>query len=198
MKSKEVLSILNVTRVTLMNYVKTGKIKATKMKNGYYDYNESSVFSFIKKDFRINVIYARVSTNKQKKFLETQIDVLNAYCNTNNIKINTIYKEISSGTDLDRTQFSLLMNLVFQYKIKNIYVTYKDRLTRLSFKTIEQIFKKFGTTIVVINDKEDKSTEEELFDDLLNIIHHFSTKLYSKRTKDKVDVISKNISLLKK
>jgi len=181
-----------------MNYVKTGKIKATKMKNGYYDYDESSVFSFIKKDFRINVIYARVSTNKQKKFLETQIDVLNAYCNTNNIKINTIYKEISSGTDLDRTQFSLLMNLVFQYKIKNIYVTYKDRLTRLSFKTIEQIFKKFGTTIVVINDKEDKSTEEELFDDLLNIIHHFSTKLYSKRTKDKVDVISKNISLLKK
>lgn len=197
MKSKEVLSILNVTRVTLMNYVKTGKIKATKMKNGYYDYDDASVFAFIKKDSRINIIYSRVSTNKQKKFLDTQINLLSTYCKNNNIKIDTIYKEICSGTDLDRTQFSILMDLVFQHKIKNIYITYKDRLTRLSFKTIEQIFKKFGTTIIVINDKDDKSTEEELFDDLLNIIHHFSTKLYSKRTKDKVDVISKNISLLK-
>ena len=48
MKSKEVLRLLNLSRVTLMTYLKTGKITATKMANGYYDYDEKSVFSFLK------------------------------------------------------------------------------------------------------------------------------------------------------
>lgn len=197
MKSKEVLNLLKITRVTLMNYIKTGKIKATKMENGLYDYDEQSVFAFLKKDVRSNVIYCRVSTNKQKKYLDTQVDNLISYCDNNNVKYKKIYKEISSGTDLDRTQLSLLMDNVFQYKIKNIYISYKDRLTRLSFKTIEQIFKKFGTTIIAINQQDYKTHESELFDDLMNIVHHFSTKTYSKRNKDKLNFIKKNIDLLK-
>ena len=35
MKSKEVLRILGVSRVTLNTYVKNGKIKVTKLDNGY-------------------------------------------------------------------------------------------------------------------------------------------------------------------
>lgn len=64
MKSKDVLRLLQVSRVTLMNYVKSGKLKGTKLSNGQYDYNESSVFQLLKKDNRVNVIYARVSTSK--------------------------------------------------------------------------------------------------------------------------------------
>jgi predicted site-specific integrase-resolvase len=197
MKSKEVLRLLNISRVTLMTYLKTGKITATKMANGYYDYDEKSVFSFLKKDVRHNVIYARVSTHKQKKYLNTQISLLKDHCDSNNISYSRIYKEISSGTDLDRSQFSLLMNDVFNYKIKNIYITYKDRLTRLSFKTIEQIFSKFGTTIIAIHDTDGKSYESELFDELLNIIHHFSTKTYSKRTQDKFKHLKNGIDFIK-
>ena len=133
-----------------------------------------------------------------KKYLDTQVDGVINYCNNNNnITYDKIYKEISSGTDLERTQLSLLMDDVFSYKIKNIYISYKDRLTRLSFKTIEQIFNKFGTTIIAINQQDYKSHESELFDDLINIVHHFSTKTYSKRNKDKFDFIKKNIDLLK-
>ena len=40
MRSKNALKLLNVTRVTLSSYVKSGKIKATKMSNGYYEYDE--------------------------------------------------------------------------------------------------------------------------------------------------------------
>jgi predicted site-specific integrase-resolvase len=72
--------------------------------------------------------------------------------------------------DLDRYSFSILMDNVFNHKIKNIYITYKDRLTRLSFKTIEQIFNKFGTNIVVTNDidrNKNKDNDKELFDELI-------------------------------
>ena len=56
MKSKEVLKILGVTRVTLSSYVKSGKIKVTKMTNGYYEYDDKSVFDFIGQNKKINVI----------------------------------------------------------------------------------------------------------------------------------------------
>ena len=66
--------------------------KVTQLENGYYDYDEESVFKIIKKDVRINVIYARVSTYKQKNDLQNQIDKINDYCNEN--KINTSRIEI--------------------------------------------------------------------------------------------------------
>ena len=49
MKCVEVLKLLKITRPTLSSYVKLGKIKVTKLGNGYYDYNdESMIFSIMK------------------------------------------------------------------------------------------------------------------------------------------------------
>ena len=74
MKSKEVLKILGVTRTTLTKYVKEGTIKVTKMKNGYYNYDDDSVYAFIglkKKKHNSRIIsYARVSTQNQKEQLK--------------------------------------------------------------------------------------------------------------------------------
>ena len=121
MKSKEVLNFLKISRVTLTKYVKNGTIKVTKLDNGYYDYDEDSVFKIIKKDSRINVIYSRVSTYKQKTDLENQINKINTYCQSKNIPINKTYSDINSGLDLDRTGFNSLMDDVIDLKIKNIY-----------------------------------------------------------------------------
>ena len=200
MKSKDVLKLLGVTRVTLTSYVKSGKIKVTKLGNGFYDYDDTSVFAFLKSDPRINVIYSRVSTYKQKNDLARQIDSIIDYCNIHDITYGKIFKDISSGLDFDRKNFSLLMDDVFNYKIQNIYISYKDRLTRLSFKTIEHIFYRFGTSIIIINDDDEhdtKNTEKELFDELISLIHHFSTKIYSKRKKGNLDSLTKSISLFK-
>ena len=188
MKSKEVLKLLGISRVTLTSYVKSGKLKATRLDNGYYDYDEKSVFSILKKD-------VRVSTPKQKTYLTTQVNSLSSYCSSNNIIFSKIFKNISSGTDLDRTQLSLLIDDVLAYKINTIYVTHKDRLTRLSFKTLEQLFSKFGTKIVPVLDSP-QDYEADLFDDLLNILYHFSTKTYSKRNKDKFNLLNKQVTPL--
>ena len=136
MKSNEVLKFLNITRVTLCKYVKNGSIKVTKLDNGYYDYDDDSVFKFAKKDVRYNYIYARVSTYKQKNDLQNQIDLINDYCKNNNIKIDNIFSEIASGIDFDRKEFSTLLDNVLAYKVKTIYISNKDRLSRLSFKTL--------------------------------------------------------------
>ena len=193
MKAKEVLMILNISRITLYTYTKEGKIKATKMDNGYYDYDEQSVMKIINKDVRYNVIYARVSTYKQKTDLENQINKLSTYCNTNNIIINKIYSDINSGIDLDRTNFNNLLDDVMKYKIKNIYITHKDRLTRLSFKTIEFIFQKYQTNIIEINSNHTISNDHEVFEELISLMHYFSTTMYSNRRKNKINIYKNDI-----
>jgi predicted site-specific integrase-resolvase len=196
MKSKDVLKILNITRPTLTSYVKTGKILVKLLPNGYYDYDDDSVYKFIGKDKydfqRINIIYARVSTYKQKNDLGNQVLQLIDYCNDNNIKYDKIFKEIASGIDFDRKEFYELMNLVINNKVNNIYITYKDRISRLSFLTMENLFKHFGTNIIVINYKN-ISDKDDLFEELINIVHLFSTKIYSSRKNNKRTIKKINI-----
>jgi predicted site-specific integrase-resolvase len=77
MKANEVLNLLRITRKTLHVYAATGKIRYTVMPNGYYDYNDEDVYKLLNRDVkRKTVIYARVSTLKQKNDLENQIDQL--------------------------------------------------------------------------------------------------------------------------
>ena len=193
MKAKDVMKLLGICRATLYNYVKNGLIKTTTLSNGYYDYDEHSVLQFIKKDNRTNVIYARVSTYKQKNDLITQINNINKFCNDNKIKIDKVFQEISSGIDLDRNQFSELMNDIFNHKIQNIYISHRDRLTRLSFKTIESIFLKFNTKIIVINDNNHESNDHEIFEELISLMHIFSTTMYSNRRKNKINIYKQDI-----
>jgi len=193
MKAREVMKLLNICRTTLYHYTKDNIIKHTKLSNGYYDYDEHSVLQFIKKDNRSNVIYARVSTYKQKNDLTNQINKLQTYCKDNNINIHHVYSEIASGIDLDRTELSKLLDDVFSYKIKNIYISNKDRLTRLSFKTLESLLNKFNTNIIVINNIHNQNNDNEIFEELISLMHIFSTTLYSNRRKNKINIYKQDI-----
>jgi predicted site-specific integrase-resolvase len=180
MKAKDVLNLLQVTRVTLFKYVKSGKLKVTQLPNGYYDYDDNSVFEFLGKNNRSNVIYARVSTPKQKPDLANQIAFLSSFAKSNKISIASTFSDIHSGLDLNRLDFNKLLQDVFNYKIGCIVISYKDRLTRLSFQVLEFIFKFFGTSIVIANRSD--SSHDEYFDDILTLMHSLSTKFYAKRT----------------
>lgn len=197
MKSKDVLKILRVTRPTLTAYIKSGKITGKKLANGSYDYDEESIYAFIGKPVptvgRKNVIYARVSTAKQKQDLANQVLQLIDYCNEKDICCEKVYQEVASGIDFDRKQFNDLIEAVTTNTIKNIYITYKDRISRLSFMTLENLFKKFNTNIIVINDKSDNNDEDDLFEELLGVIHLFSMKTYSSRRKQFKKKIHENL-----
>jgi len=62
MKASQVLKLLRITRPILTKYVKLGLVKVENLPNGRYNYLDSSIYTFLNKDFkRKNVIYARVS-----------------------------------------------------------------------------------------------------------------------------------------
>ena len=76
--------------------------------------------------------------------------------------------------------------MVMNDEIDRIFILYKDRLTRFGFNYLEQICNKFGTKIIVISEEiQEKSIQEELAEDIISIIHSFSGKLYGMRNKIK-------------
>jgi putative resolvase len=72
------------------------------------------------------------------------------------------------------------VRFAIQGEVKVIYVAHKDRLCRFGFELVEQIVLWGGGSIVVAN-AETLSPHEELTQDLLSIIHCFSSRLYGLR-----------------
>lgn len=188
MKAKEVLQILKVTRQTLTKYVKEGRVKVTVKGNGQYDYDPDSVYKLLNKDIeRKTYIYARVSTEKQKKDLEKQVHLLKTFCFQNGYILNGIYQDITSGISFEnRKEFFDLLEEVLAGKVKRVIVTYKDRLSRVGFELFSYLFAKHGCEIIVMSEVGSAELDsEEVFDDIVNLLDSYSLYLHSKH-KDKL------------
>jgi len=194
MKSARVLKLLHISRATLVKYVKNKEIRVVELPNGFYDYNDEDVYRKARlADERYNVIYARVSTPKQKTDLQNQVKTLTEYCNRNGVKVSKSYQDVASGMNFDRKQFKILLDDVLSFKVSHIYVTYKDRLSRISFDMFKRLFSEFGCEIVVINDTEDKADETEIFEEIISMLHCFAMKMYSRRRKRKLELIEEDL-----
>ena len=131
-------------------------------------------------DSSMNVIYARVSTRNQKDDLVNQVEFLKTYCNAKGVIVDEVITDIGSGLDYNRKQWNELLDKVIKGKINTVYITYTDRFVRFGFDWFKQFCNKFGTKIVVVNNKE-LSPEEEITEDLTNIIHIFSSQFHGIR-----------------
>lgn len=196
MKSSKVLKILNISRQTLVKYVKNGDIRVVMQTNKQYDYNEEDVYRKAGlSENRVNAVYARVSTPKQKRDLENQAETLISYCNANGVKVDKVYKDIASGMNFERKQFRSMLEDVLNYRIRSIYITYKDRFSRISFDMFERLFLEYNCKIIVINKTESttEDDEKEIFSDIISMLHCFAMKMYSRRRKKKMELIREDL-----
>ena len=192
MTAKEVLRVLQITRQTLTKYVKEGKLKVTVKGNGRYDYDADSVYKMLNKDMERKIyLYARVSTAKQKKDLEHQVQLLKNFCFQNGYIIHGIYQDIASGIRFEkRNQFFDMLDEILAGRVSRVMITYKDRLSRVGFELFTYLFKKYGCEIVVISEiGSEKLDREELFEEIVSFLHCYSMKLYSKRKAKKIKEI---------
>lgn len=183
MKAKEVLQILRVTRPTLTKYVKGGLIKVTVKGNGQYDYDSDSVYTLLNKDIeRKTYIYARVSTAKQKKDLENQVQLLKTFCFQNGYVLNGVYQDIASGISFEkRKEFFDLLDEVLAGKVKRVIITYKDRLSRVGFDLLSYLFAKHGCELIFMSEVGSTQLDSgEVFDDVVNLLDSYSLNLDNK------------------
>ena len=188
MLAKDVLRILGISRPTLTKYVKTGVIRTQLLPNKRYDYNEEDVYGFLNKDVkRKTLIYARVSTPKQKPDLENQISMLKQFCFSNGYIISGVYSDIASGISFEkRKDFFELLDEVLDGRVERVVVTYKDRLSRVGFGLFHHLFQKYNCEIVVMSEVGSaKLDSQEVFEEIVNLLHCYSMKLYSSRRRMK-------------
>jgi predicted site-specific integrase-resolvase len=186
-KAKE---LFGVCTQTLRVWADTNKIKYYRTpcenKNGsnrMYDVKSIQQFLGITDSsddaFGINVIYARVSSSKQKDDLQRQIEDLQR-----SYPEYTLFKDIGSGLNYKRKGLQTLLEQVYKGNVKSIVVSHKDRLCRFGSELLEQIFNTFGTKLVV-HSKTYKHSDDiesnELRDDLLAVTTYFVAKHNGKR-----------------
>ncbi len=182
--SKEICQQLKITRRTLQLWKDQGRLEYIKLTDRKYLYDIDSILKTNEIDTRINVIYSRVSNTKQQADLKSQSELLVKYMVSSGIRPDLVLEEIASGMNENRTELNKLIQLVIEKKVKSVYISYKDRLTRFGFDYFRLLFSKFGTTIKVVNSSKEEDFQHELTEDLISIIHHFSMKMYSNRRRE--------------
>lgn len=78
-------------------------------------------------------------------------------------------------------------------ELKELVVAHKDRLSRFGYELVEWIITSNGGKITILDEEIHKSTEQELAEDLLSIVHIYSCKQMGKRRYNK-DTTNKDIS----
>jgi predicted site-specific integrase-resolvase len=148
----------------------------------YYTYDQYLKYKGIntETDNRQTVIYARVSTRNQKDDLLNQVSFLKQFCNATGIIVGQCIEDYGSGLNYNRKQWNKLLEDVMEQKVKTIIITHKDRFVRFGYDWLERFCLKYNTNIVIVNNEE-LSPQEELVQDIVSILHVFSSRLYGLR-----------------
>lgn len=170
-----------VTENTLRTWSKQGKIRYEVTSGGHRRY--LVVDEHLRQ--RKNIIYARVSSKKQKGDLERQVNFIREkYPN------HEVITDIGSGINYKRPGFISILEQLFQGNIGEVVVYSSDRFARLGAgELFIWMFRQFDAKLMFIieNSEED---ETEFTSDLMEVITVFSARYYGKRKykgqKDKV------------
>lgn len=189
MKRRKVLKELGISVSTLDRYMRMGKLRGTKLENGYYDYDEESVMEFKNGGQpRQVVLYCRaspisqsLSKRKQNSDLKSQEKELIAYLKEaskqDDLDNSITLKEIASTHHLSHaSKMTELLKSIMNYEVKKIYATSSDRIPYCIVELFDSFCARYSVDIEFIdNDKtyEDISDEESESEiDLLERYHN--------------------------
>jgi excisionase family DNA binding protein len=190
LKPKEVCQKLGISYRTLQSYVKKGYIQPVILQSGKWRFREEDVeklMGIVRK--RKVILYARVSSQKddlinQVKYLEENVK-----------EYDQVITDIGSSLNMKRKGFLKLLRMILNNEVSKVVVAYPDRVVRFGFEIIEEACKAHNCEIVMLN-KEDKTTEQELIEDLISILLSFSEKLQGMRS-HKYEKVKKCVEELK-
>lgn len=185
---KEAASISGLHQHTLRKYADTNQIKCYKTPGGQRKFDQQSLVDYCnnlhviaKKSTtdKINYIYTRVSSKKQMDDLTRQLEFIRSIDPKYDSYVSIT--DVASGINFKRKGLQTILDSCIQKTIGEVIVAHRDRLCRFGFELLDTIITKCGGQITVIDDQQNKSTEQELSEDLLSIIHIYSCRQMGKR-----------------
>ena len=174
--------MLGLSKSTIFNYVKQGKIKDfRKSPTGRYLFDKQELLNLINytqecSEEKRKIIYARVSSKKQEEDLKRQIEFLKSQRSD-----YEIITDIGSGINFNRKGLKTILEQSMLGNVKEVVIAHKDRLCRFAFDIIRQVIEFNNGKIIILCEEKFKSPEQELAEDLLSIVHIFSCRQMGKR-----------------
>jgi len=175
---------LGVATSTLRRWEREGKIKPERTPGGHRRYSMSDLYPHLKRERqadKITIAYARVSSHDQKKDLERQRELLELYCASNGWQYEVI-EDLGSGLNYQKKGLRKLLSRILAGEVGRLVLTHKDRLLRFGAELVFAICEEKQVEVVIINQGDEPSFEEELAKDVLEIITVFSARLYGARS----------------
>ncbi|MCL1874927.1 MAG: IS607 family transposase [Synergistaceae bacterium] len=183
----EASKILGVSISTLRRWDKARRLTPEKTASGHRRYDISKLKPekyrelSINKEAKRTIAYARVSSHDQKGDLERQKQVLELYCAQQGWTY-TIVSDLGSGMNYHKKGLKRLISDILSEKAGRLVITHKDRLLRFGAELIFAICEAKQVEVVILNQGEDTTFEEDLAKDVLEIITVFSARLYGSRS----------------
>lgn len=185
--TREAATALNVSPQTLRRWEREGRIVPAERTSGgqrRYDLSQlaPNLFHAPEAALRTTVAYARVSSHDQKDDLERQKQVLELYCARQGWTFEVI-ADLGSGMNYHKKGLKRLLDAVIDGRIGRLVITHKDRLLRFGAELVFAICEAKNVEVVILNQGEDTTFEEDLAKDVLEIITVFSARLYGSRSR---------------
>ena len=195
-KIGEAARILGVTPQTLRRWEQTKQLMPDRVTEGGTRYYDLDVLIGIPshKESSLTYAYARVSSHDQKNDLGRQKELLSTYCAARGWSYEVI-ADLGSGMNYKKHGLKKLIDAILSRKIVRLVLTHKDRLLRFGAELIFTLCEIHHIEVVIINQGEESSFEEDLAKDVLEIITVFAARLYGARSHKSVfDPASKHFS----
>lgn len=177
---------LGVSITTLRRWEASGRLVAEHTAGGHrrYDLTKLRPEMFRAEDEanRRTVAYARVSSHDQKDDLERQKQVLELYCARQGWTFELI-ADLGSGMNYHKKGLKKLLDAVIDGQVRRLVITHKDRLLRFGAELVFAICEAKNVEVVILNEGEDTTFEEDLAKDVLEIITVFSARLCGSRSR---------------
>ena len=165
---------LGVTTQTLRDWARDGKIAHKRTSGGQYRYALPGRELLPN---RYGVIYARVSSGKQRADLGRQIDSLRT-----RFPNYQVISDIGSGVNFERRGLQTLLDRCMRGAVSEVVVAYRDRLARIGYRLVEYIIRRSGSLLTVVEDPSCDGCPSELAEDVMAVLTHFAAKHHGKRS----------------
>ncbi|WP_040406163.1 IS607 family transposase [Ectothiorhodospira sp. PHS-1] len=182
----EAAKALGVSITTLRRWEASGRLVPEHTAGGHRRYDlaklRPEMFRAEEDTGRRTVAYARVSSHDQKEDLERQKQVLELYCAQQGWTFELI-SDLGSGMNYHKKGLKRLLDAIIDGEVGRLVITHKDRLLRFGAELVFAICEAREVEVVILNQGEDATFEEDLAKDVLEIITVFSARLYGSRSR---------------
>lgn len=182
----EAAQALGVSITTLRRWEAAGRLSAEHTAGGHRRYDlaklRPEMFHAGEQAKRVTIAYARVTSHDQQDDLERQKQVLELYCARQGWTFEVV-ADLGSGMNYHKKGLTKLLDAIFDGQVGRLVITHKDRLLRFGAELVFAICEAKNVEVVILNQGEDTTFEEDLAKDVLEIITVFSARLYGSRSR---------------